>query len=123
MSRWTESLGFVRLTCVGCLFGGMFLITTKTVQIDANLASYYPIVAAFVVCAVAIRLLTPRAITIQSLHVYPIKSCGGVSVQSVQLDRLGIVHDRRFAVVDATTHRVVSQREEPTMVREWWQCI
>lgn len=34
------------------------------------------------------------------LYVYPIKSCRGVAVPSIEFDDFGVVNDRRFVVVD-----------------------
>jgi uncharacterized protein YcbX len=47
---------------------------------------------------------------ITALHVYPIKSCRGVAVQSLDLDRLGPANDRRFMLVNGAG-RFVTQRE------------
>ncbi|MFZ9690253.1 MAG: MOSC N-terminal beta barrel domain-containing protein, partial [Phycisphaerales bacterium] len=37
-----------------------------------------------------------------ALYVYPVKSRGGVAVESAAVDALGLVGDRRFLVVDET---------------------
>ncbi len=48
------------------------------------------------------------------LHVYPIKSCAGVSVTHAALEERGLAHDRRWMVVDASG-RFVSQRKHPIL--------
>ncbi|WP_019938687.1 MOSC domain-containing protein [Bordetella sp. FB-8] len=51
---------------------------------------------------------------IRSLHCYPIKSCAGIDLQSVELTRAGLTHDRRWMLVDATGH-FMTQRQLPRM--------
>ena len=51
---------------------------------------------------------------VTSLHIYPIKSCRGHSVDSMTLDHLGPVGDRRLMLVD-TRGRFLSQRENPRL--------
>ncbi len=46
---------------------------------------------------------------LSDLHVYPIKSCGGIAV-----DERGLRHDRRWMLVDETGG-FISQRELPRM--------
>jgi len=49
-----------------------------------------------------------------ALYVYPVKSLGGVPVQSATVDALGLVGDRRFMVVD-DAGRFLTQRTLPRM--------
>jgi uncharacterized protein YcbX len=49
-----------------------------------------------------------------SIHRYPIKGCRGHTLDSAQVDALGLVGDRRFLVVDSND-RFVSQREAPVL--------
>jgi len=51
---------------------------------------------------------------LSSLHIYPIKSCGGLSLERASLDARGLAHDRRFMLVD-DAGVFVTQREEPAM--------
>lgn len=51
---------------------------------------------------------------IASLHVYPVKSCRGHSLERVGLDAFGLAGDRRFLVVDAGG-RFLSQRDTPRL--------
>jgi len=53
---------------------------------------------------------------IVSLHLYPVKSCGGVEVDEAALDERGLVGDRRWMVVDERGV-FVTQREEPALNR------
>ena len=49
--------------------------------------------------------MTP-ALTVASLHVHPVKSCRAVDLETAPLDALGMLHDRRWMVVDAATGRM-----------------
>jgi uncharacterized protein len=51
---------------------------------------------------------------ITALHVYPVKSCGGIALTRVQLLATGLEQDRRWLVVD-TRGRFLTQRELPAM--------
>lgn len=46
---------------------------------------------------------------VTGLHIYPIKSCGGISLEDLELDALGPRFDRRFLVVDESGN-FVTQR-------------
>lgn len=48
------------------------------------------------------------------LHVYPFKSAGGMTVDSVEVDEVGLKDDRRWMIVDADG-AFVSQRTRPRM--------
>lgn len=58
--------------------------------------------------------------TITSLHIYPIKSCAGISLKEATLTSAGLRHqqtnDREWMVVDASG-RFLTQREYPQMAR------
>jgi hypothetical protein len=57
------------------------------------------------------------SITVSELHIYPVKSCAPLDLQSMTLDRHGPIHDRRWMVVqenDGELH-FVSQREQPRL--------
>lgn len=51
---------------------------------------------------------------LSGLHVYPIKSCGGISPESAELVATGLRHDRRWMLVDGGG-TFVSQRSVPRM--------
>lgn len=53
---------------------------------------------------------------IRSLHVYPVKSCGGVAVEAAQVDARGLAGDRHWMVVDARG-RFLTQRTHPALAR------
>ncbi len=55
-----------------------------------------------------------QAVRIASLHVYPIKSCGGIALPEVLLIETGIEFDRAWMLVDAAGV-FVTQRELPRM--------
>lgn len=51
---------------------------------------------------------------VSALHVYPVKSCGGVARGEVQLDARGPVGDRRFMIVD-NDGMFLTQRSVPKL--------
>jgi MOSC domain-containing protein len=59
-------------------------------------------------------LHTAENVTLSGLYVYPIKSCGGVSLQRSDLSATGLRHDRRWMLVDETGE-FMSQRAHPRM--------
>jgi uncharacterized protein len=54
-------------------------------------------------------------VSVASLHVYPIKSCGGVTLTESMVIETGLEFDRAWMAVDAAG-RFVTQRELPRMV-------
>jgi uncharacterized protein YcbX len=54
------------------------------------------------------------SITISGLFVYPIKSCGGVSLRESELGEGGLRYDRNWMVVDADG-KFITQRTHPKM--------
>ena len=55
-----------------------------------------------------------QAVSIAALHVYPVKSCGGVAPNEALLIETGLEFDRAWMLVDAAG-RFVTQRELPRM--------
>lgn len=53
---------------------------------------------------------------VRSLHVYPVKGCRGIELESVRVLTEGLRHDREWMVVDHIG-RFVTQREVPGMAR------
>ena len=53
---------------------------------------------------------------LEEIWVYPVKGAAGISVSEWPLDELGLVHDRRWMVVDDEGH-FRSQRTDPTLCR------
>ncbi|MCB1697414.1 MAG: MOSC domain-containing protein [Pseudomonadales bacterium] len=53
---------------------------------------------------------------LSGISIYPVKSCAGINLDRVTLDRFGPVGDRRWLVVDERG-RFVSQREQAHMAR------
>jgi uncharacterized protein YcbX len=51
---------------------------------------------------------------LSGLHVYPIKSCGGIAIEEWEVDERGLRHDRRWMLVDKTSC-FMSQRRFPRM--------
>lgn len=62
--------------------------------------------------AISSKSMSPQ---ISQLFVYPVKSCAGISVSSIQFDDKGPLFDRRWMLVDAQTGIFLSQREIPQM--------
>lgn len=52
---------------------------------------------------------------IASLHVYPVKSCRGITVDSFRLTETGPEWDRRWMIVTAAGRRFITQRTHPLM--------
>lgn len=52
---------------------------------------------------------------VTALHLYPVKSCRGLSVSSAELDDFGFINDRRFLVVNAADGMFLTQRTHPRM--------
>jgi len=48
------------------------------------------------------------------IYIYPIKSLGGISLQSVKVKERGLQHDRRWMLVDKNG-MFLTQREHPQM--------
>lgn len=57
-------------------------------------------------------------LTVSALYIYPIKSLGGIPVESAELSDRGFRHDRRWMLVDRQ-NQFISQRELPKMT--WLQ--
>jgi uncharacterized protein YcbX len=56
----------------------------------------------------------PSGIHLSGLYVYPIKSCGGIAAEELDVDERGLRHDRRWMLVDEA-NQFISQRELPRM--------
>ena len=52
--------------------------------------------------------------TVDELFIYPIKSCGGIRLQSCRVTKRGLEHDREFMLVDRM-NKFISQRTHPKM--------
>jgi len=52
---------------------------------------------------------------LSALHIYPVKSCRGLSVTAAEVDDHGLVGDRRFMVVSAEDGIFLTQRTHPRM--------
>ena len=54
------------------------------------------------------------ALTVASLHIYPIKSLGGFAVEEAHITDRGFAHDRRWMLVTGD-NVFITQREVPAM--------
>lgn len=55
------------------------------------------------------------SIEVSQLNYYPVKSCAGISLDAAQIDLRGIEHDREWAVLDAHSGAVLTQRQAAKM--------
>ncbi len=55
-----------------------------------------------------------ESMKVAGLHIYPVKSCAGISVQHATVLERGFEFDRRFMLVDAE-HRFMTQRKHPRL--------
>jgi uncharacterized protein YcbX len=53
-------------------------------------------------------------VRIESLHVYPVKGCRGIDLQTARVTAAGIEHDREWLITTAH-NKFVTQREEPRL--------
>ena len=53
-------------------------------------------------------------IILNQLHIYPVKSLGGISISGARVEARGLEHDRRWMVVDGD-NKFLTQREYPRM--------
>jgi len=55
-------------------------------------------------------------ITVRSLHIYPVKSCRGIDLETAEVGPTGFRHDRQWMIVDADG-TFLSQRSHPNLAR------
>jgi uncharacterized protein len=55
-------------------------------------------------------------LSVHELSIYPVKSCAGVRVDQVDVEGLGLAHDRRWLIVDADTGKFITGRQCPELV-------
>lgn len=58
------------------------------------------------------------AVTVSSLHIYPVKGLGSITLQEAEVTPRGLRHDRRFMVVDPSGE-FFTQRDFPKMATVW----
>jgi uncharacterized protein len=51
---------------------------------------------------------------LSSIHIYPIKSLAGISLQSATVEARGLQHDRRWMLID-NENRFITQRAKPSL--------
>jgi uncharacterized protein len=54
-------------------------------------------------------------LTLAALHLYPVKSCGGIALAQADLLPTGLAHDRSFMVVHQDSGHFISQRTHPML--------
>lgn len=57
-----------------------------------------------------------ESVRVESLHIYPVKACRAIDLDSAQLTIEGLRYDREWMVVDARGD-FITQREQPTLAR------
>ena len=57
-----------------------------------------------------------KALTLRSIHIYPIKSLGGISLQEAVVEKRGLQYDRRFMLVDSEG-KFITQREHTILAK------
>lgn len=56
----------------------------------------------------------PMALILSKILIYPIKSCGGISLSSSKAESRGLQYDRRWMLIDVIG-RCITQRESSAM--------
>eukprot|EP00746_Dinoflagellata_sp_MGD_P017173 gnl/MRDRNA2_/MRDRNA2_139225_c0_seq1.p1 gnl/MRDRNA2_/MRDRNA2_139225_c0~~gnl/MRDRNA2_/MRDRNA2_139225_c0_seq1.p1 ORF type:complete len:335 (-),score=68.91 gnl/MRDRNA2_/MRDRNA2_139225_c0_seq1:110-1114(-) len=83
--------------------------------------SYFLVACGFGAAAGIAHLLRQRhrrrktQVRIKGLYVYPVKSCRGVSLKKAELTSEGLLHDRRYVLIDVSKKVVLTGREAPQM--------
>lgn len=57
-----------------------------------------------------------KDLVVSQILIHPIKSCRGTSVESSPFDHQGLLYDRTWLIIDATTKKFYTARELPKMV-------
>jgi uncharacterized protein len=55
--------------------------------------------------------MSKQKITVSEIHIYPIKSTAGISLEQSKIEKIGLVQDRRRAVVSVEKNRILTARE------------
>jgi len=53
-------------------------------------------------------------LSVDSLFIYPVKSCSGIPLQNIRIDNYGVENDRKWMVVDEKGE-MITQRESPEL--------
>ena len=54
---------------------------------------------------------------VNSLYIYPVKSCKGVSVESAVASPFGLKYDREWIIINKQTGKMITQRTHPQMTQ------
>ncbi|KAK7686550.1 hypothetical protein QCA50_010150 [Cerrena zonata] len=60
--------------------------------------------------------LTLGEVSVSKILIHPIKSCKGLSLSQSRFTPQGLEHDRKWCIMDANTHTIVTAREVSKMV-------
>jgi len=58
--------------------------------------------------------MSTSEISLTGLHIYPVKSCAGIDLQTSDLDGMGLRYDRRWMIVD-NAGKMLTQRTHPQL--------
>jgi MOSC domain-containing protein len=58
----------------------------------------------------------PRVLTLEAVHRYPVKSCGGEALDEAVVEPWGLAGDRRWLLVDTAGHQLTA-REHPRLLQ------
>lgn len=59
---------------------------------------------------------TDREVIVTSLHVFPIKSCRGISIDSSHVVARGLEFDREWAIREVESRKIITAREYPQVI-------
>ncbi len=57
------------------------------------------------------------SLTVESLHIYPVKSLRAIDLRAAEVEPWGLAGDRRWLVVEAEDGRFITQRTDPSLAR------
>eukprot|EP01122_Echinamoeba_exundans_P006415 TRINITY_DN1799_c0_g1_i2.p1 TRINITY_DN1799_c0_g1~~TRINITY_DN1799_c0_g1_i2.p1 ORF type:complete len:320 (+),score=48.47 TRINITY_DN1799_c0_g1_i2:285-1244(+) len=94
-----DSVGALIITVgVGCLVGGYLYARSRSQPANKTMEQS-----------------KNARVTVSEVWIYPIKSCGGISLPAEKLGPFSFVRDRRWMVVREDTKRFLTQRQMPKM--------
>ena len=74
------------------------------------------VIAAAVLLVIYFRYIKKSNLTVIDIIIYPIKSCGGIHLTSVQVDEYGMLYDRQWVMI-TPDNKIVTQRQNPNLAK------
>jgi uncharacterized protein YcbX len=62
-------------------------------------------------------MIAGPALTVQSLHIYPVKALRAIDLRAAAVEPWGLAGDRRWLLVEAADGRFITQRSDPALAR------